>query len=536
MSLITIFGVNPFEGQKDPYITLDSSVSYNDGPQGTIENSYSLNGVLTGCSVQELMDRRDALVESFDWKKNTGIIENISIEGVVSASPTAKILPNSLSFESSTYIGALPYSLSLNIFTGFGVESDSEDLINKTHTESTSMREDGCITRTVNIGCEPNSNLEHCNAIEKANQWISGRMGITKLGEIEMQSVYELQTESLDINPISSALSYSRTESNCKDGANTADAGLTGLHFAYCIESDTNQAACPVESQEVTQTYQGEVYDTGKSIAELASEIKTRLFPTMVGVKDFNATYNEGRSNITFRASKMVDGSGNPIAIPQDLTVNNYTLSTSTDFNTKDGAVTVGSVNGRVYIENPVQKKPLDVNTEFDPTQMIAVAKGVCDGPTTLTQQNVSYDDIRGGINYSYGFSPSQTPDEDVPTLEGISGLSQWNISFGPPLTEFQLIQSLNCPDFIFDLGYAKRGSINVSTTATSGSGYDFKAVAENRGRDLVNEMTKGRDELQVAVDKLDVNGEVATYNYQATFKGASVISGPQGNIIGDLF
>ena len=536
MSLISVFGVNPFSGQKDPYITLDTSVSYNDGPQGVIENSYALNGVLTGCSVQELMDRRDALVDSFDWKKNTGIIENITIDGVVSASSAAKILPSNLSFDSSTYIGALPYTLSLNIFTGFGTENDDQDIINKTHTESTSMNEDGCISRTVNIGCEPNSNLEQCNAIQKANEWISGRLGVTKLGQIEMQSKYDLLNESLDINPISSAMSYSRTESNCKDGQNTADAGLTGLHFAYCIESDTDQGACPKEHQEVTERYQGEVYATGKTIAELASEIKTRLFPTMVGVKDFNATYNEAASNITFSASKIVDGNGNSVSIPQDLTVNNYSLTTTTNFDTKDGAVTVGSVNGRVYIENPIEKKPLDVNTEFDPTQMIEVAKGVCDGPTTLTQQTVSYDDIKGGISYNYGFSPSREPDGDVPTLEGISGLSEWSVSFQPPLTQFDIVQSLNCPDFIFDLGYTKRGSISVSTTATSGSGYNFRTVAENRGRDLVNEMTKGREELQVAVDKLDVNGEVATYDYQATFKGNSVISGPNGNTIGDLF
>jgi hypothetical protein len=79
MSLIRVNGNNPFDGQKDPYITLNTSVSYDDGPQGVIENSYNLNGVLTGCSVNDLINRRDALVNSFDWKNDTGIIENIEI-------------------------------------------------------------------------------------------------------------------------------------------------------------------------------------------------------------------------------------------------------------------------------------------------------------------------------------------------------------------------------------------------------------------------------------------------------------------------
>ena len=168
MSLVRVNGVNPFSGQKDPYITMDSSVSYDDGPQGTIENSYKLNGVLTGCSVNELSTRRDALVKSFDWKADTGIINNIQIIGVVTATQDAQIIPTSLSFESSNYIGALSYSLDLQVFTGFGDRDDDNELVNKTHTESTSINEDGCITINTTIGAEPNSNLSHCKAVETA--------------------------------------------------------------------------------------------------------------------------------------------------------------------------------------------------------------------------------------------------------------------------------------------------------------------------------------------------------------------------------
>ncbi len=534
MSLIKVRGVNPFAGQSDPYITLDTSVSYDDGPQGVITNSYSLQGVLTGCSVNELSNRRDALVNSFDWKNDTGIIENIEIVGVVKASPSAQIIPKNLSFDSSTYIGALPYSISLDIFTGFGGEQDDQDLINKTHTESTSISQDGCVTRNITIGCEPNSNLAHCDALTVANEWISGQLGVTKLGKIEVESVYEVQTESLDINPITSALSYTRTESNCKDGNNTAEAGLTGLHFAYCIESDTNQGACPAQHQEITKTYNGEVYSTGKSITELVGEIKTRLFPSMVGITNFGATYDEAASNITFNAARKTDGNGEPISVPQDLVVNKYTLTETTDYNDGGEGTTFGSVQGSVQLLNPINVSPLSVNSSFDPKSMIAVAKGVCSGPSKLTQQNVSYDDINGGVTYNYGFGLADGPDDGIPNLEGVSGLSSWSIDYKPPLTVYETVPTLNCPDFLLDLGYASRGSIGVTVISNSGNGYDFENVAVTKGQDLVNTMSRNKEDLQVAEDGVLKDGEIATYSYKATFKGKSVVT--DGNTVGSLF
>ena len=526
MSLIRVNGANPFSGQRDPYITMDSSVSYDDGPQGTIQNSYSLDGVITGCSVQELTTRRDALVKSFDWKADTGIINNIEIIGVVSADAEAQILPTSLSFESSTYIGALSYSLSLEIFTGFGDRQDESDLVNKTHTESTSINEDGCITINTTIGAEPNSNLSHCKAIETANSWISGRLGATKLGQITRQSTYEILNESLDINPLTSSISYSRSESNCSNGANTADGGLTGLHFAYCIDSNTDQGSCELADQVVTQSYQGEVYGTGYTMEQLVREIKTRLFPTTDGITSFKATYNEAESNVNFSASRQADGSGNPISVPQDVVINNYTLTTTTNYDRGGGPLSLGSVNGRVYIENPREKSPLSVNTGFDPTRMIEVARGVTDGPTALSSQNITYDNIKGGISYSYGFSEVDSPNSEVPQLDGVTGLASYTVSYKPATTQYEEVPTLNCEDFIFDLGYASRASISISVVAVSGSGYNFETVASTKGQDLFNSIAAERSNTQVETENTIVDGQTATYNFNASYKSKSATDG----------
>ena len=528
---------NPFTGQQDPYIGLNSSISYDGNPEGTVINTYSLNGCLTGCSVSELTAARDALVKSFDWKENTGIIENIDIKGVVKATPERQILVSSLSFDSSNYIGALCYSMSLDVFTGFEGE-EADNLYNKTHTVSTSIAEDGCVTINTTIGCEPNANMTECKAIEAANKWISGQLGVTKLGEITMTKQYNLLNESLDINPQSSALSYSRTESNCQNGQeNTADGGLAGTHFAYCVDSSTNQGGCESSTQEVTLSYQGEVYDTGKSSAELLSEIKTRLFEDMKGITDFTATYDESQSNVTFSATKLTNGGGDPLSVPQDLTVNNYTLSTSTNYNDGGGAVTMGSVNGRVYIENPISKSPLDVNDEFDPETMIALAKGVCNGPSKLSQQNVSYDTIKGGINYSYGFTEADGPDGGIPNLEGVAGLVSWSVDYKPALRKYEMVPNLNCSDLIVDLGYADKGSISVTATAVSGSGLNPESIVSQKKEDLINtvlrNLTTINSNRQVEEDRIKTDGDTTAYFYKAAFDGWSVTSGAMYDISG---
>ena len=81
MGLISVNGVNPFENQPDPYISMDSSIDYSNNPEGEIINSYALEGVLTGCDKQDLNRLRDGLVASFDWKAKPSITENIQIHG-----------------------------------------------------------------------------------------------------------------------------------------------------------------------------------------------------------------------------------------------------------------------------------------------------------------------------------------------------------------------------------------------------------------------------------------------------------------------
>lgn len=535
MSLVEVYGVNPFSGQSDPYISLESSVDYDQGPDGIIQNTYTLNGVLTGCSVETLSSRRDALVRSFDWKANTGIVENIEIIGVIKAAPGYHLIPSSLSFDSTNYIGALPYALNLEVFTGFDGE-DSEDLINKTHTVTTDITEEGCINRSTSIGCEPNANLSGCGALDAANKWISGRLGAeTKIGAITLESEYAIQSESLQIDPITSAISFSRSESNCLDGnANTADAGLPedgSYQFVYCVDTqhETPQGCAP-QYQVIDKTYRGEVAETGRDSDYLVGKIQSELLAGQSGLVAFNANYNADSESVKFEATFKVDGLGNAIHVPTDTIINKYSLSASTNYNSSFGTVTVGAVNGSVFVANPINISPFEVNTGYDSSKMIDVAKGVCEGPTHLNSQSITYNDVEGGITYSYGFSEGVGPDSGLPVVDGLTGLSEWTVQLRPPLRKYETVPNLNCDDLVYDLGYTGRGEITITTRTVSGSGYNYTGIARQKGQDLLNTMANNRSELQVTRDFVDVDGRSATYNYSASFNGNSIIE--SGNLI----
>ena len=243
MSLIKVHGSNPFLGQSDPYLSMDSSISYNEG-KSQIQNNYILKGVLTGCDKSSLLNAQNSLVSSFDWRNDPTIPSNIRILGVVSANSSKQLIPRSLNFDDSNYIGALGYTLTLELFTGYDADNQEDELINKTHTETTNIDEKGCVSISTNISCEPNQNLTGCGAIEAANKWISGQLGKTKLGEIARTKNLPLQNESLTINPMTSAISYSSNHGqNCNDITNAGNPH-SGFQIAFCSEENLRDSNC----------------------------------------------------------------------------------------------------------------------------------------------------------------------------------------------------------------------------------------------------------------------------------------------------
>jgi len=517
MGLISVNGVNPFESQPDPYISMESSIDYSNNPEGEIINSYTLEGVLTGCDKQDLNRLRDGLVTSFDWKAKPSITENIQIHGVISANDTHQIIPSSLDFESSNYIGALKYTLKLEIFTGINQDQDEEDnqLINKTHTETTTVDEKGCISVSTNIGCSPNQNLTGCKSIEKANEWIKKQLGQTKLGAITRQFDLPLQNESLTVNPLTSEVQYS--SSHAHDCENTANAGaqqggLKGVHVALCSETTNETPECP-NSIEVTQ-YNGEVYKSGADASALSSILQSEVLGNYESVQNLSTNYSTSQESITFSFATRTQN-GQPVFEPVDYILNDYSITE--DQNHDDGTRSV-SVNGSYSLLNPKDLDSTVINS-IPNSQIQATATSFSRG-LKLKSKNISRSPQDGTI--SYGFSFGSDPNENDDTDE--NGLNSYSVSVSLPVQQYDIIQVLNCEDYIMDKGYSSKGNISISVTAVSGSGYNYEEIAAEKMKEL--KASHGRSDMIITAesDNFSNNKRSLTKNLTATFTGDSAV------------
>lgn len=511
MGLIEVNGTNPFNGQKDPYLSLDSSIDYSENPNGQIQNTYTLEGVLTGCNKNTLNTLRDNLVRAFDWKEDPTIPESITIDGIISASASQQIIPASIDFESSNYVGALSYTIKLEVFTGLNEEAiDEESLVDKTHTVTTTINEKGCVNISTNISCVPNQNLTGCGAIDEANKWIEKQLGITKIGEVSAQSTYPLQNESLTINPITSEVSYSSTHGHNCDGVgqeNTQEVpGISGLQIAQCIETDVEHPEC--EGAISTSRYQGEVHKLGASSDELLGHFSDSILSNHQNIKNLNTQYSSSNDSITF-SFEVKEQNGEPVYEPTDEIINDYTVSTDIDH---DSGSTTVSINGTYRLINPKEKTKEDV-LDQDLDKIASTAESYAGaGGLDLKSESITKNPQEGTLGYSYSWATPQNPDDDD-GLRGQSGVISYSVSVTEPLRQYATVPVLNCPDYIIDLGYCSKGSITVSCTATAGGGGGANTIIN----DMVN--SYGGANMIVTEDTTTTSSDgTITRNYSATF------------------
>lgn len=514
MGLININGSNPFAGQSDPYLSMDSSLSYENG-RAEVKNTYQLNGVLTGCDKQSLMNAQNSLVNKFDWEKDPTIPSNITINGVVSSSQQSQLIPTSLSFENSKYIGGIQYTLSLELFTGRNVESDDERLINKTHTETTNIDEKGCASISTNISCTPNANLTGCGALEAANAWISGQLGVTKLGEITREKDMPLQNESITIDPLTSSISYSSSHAQkCNDL--TEGATPSGFQLAFCSEEQAKDANCP--SGIVTKTYNGEVYKSGALEEDLLFYLNENLIDSFAKINNFSANYDNGSDSIKFSFSVLYQD-GEEAYEPEDLIVNDYTKTTN--INHDDSSQTI-SVGGSFFILN---RSKLDKDTVINKTdqEILSEAKSIAGTNMQLQNSNITRNVQDGTLNYSTNFSNGNN--SDIPNLDGVSGLQSYSISCTPPIRQYELIRNLNCDDLILDKEFAQLGNMSINLTTVSGSGYDFQENAKDHMKFLQRSLVPNVPDIRVEDDSAELSDDGASYvlNYAIKYKSNAV-------------
>lgn len=465
MTLITVDGVNPFSGQSDPYLSLDSNITYGTNGESEVNNSYLLEGTITGCSKHSLITYQNKIVNHFDWKLDREITEKINIIGVVSASKKARLIPTSLSFESSNYIGSLGYVLQIDMFTGFGsddVDPDSINLIDKTHNQTKTIDSKGCIKISTNISCAPNPNMTGCGAIEAANKWVSDRLGIAQIGNVTSQSDLTLDSESLTIHPITSAISYS---SNSSDGCNNSinDSENSGrFETAMCSEIVDDNPDCPNSTK--TETIRGEIYDPSGTPESLMSYLKSDVIDG--NIHNLSADYSD--NSLSFSYEKI---DPNAPKEPEDYIL--YDETVSSNINHDEGSRSI-NVNGTISLLNPINKTSSDV-LNITNQRITSKANSSAEGLSLLTH-NITKNLTEGTVNYNYSYSSDDKNggDNETPRLMGVSGLSNFSVSYVPSLEIYKTIQNLNCDDFVVRTPQISRGKFNINLTAQSGEGYNF--------------------------------------------------------------
>jgi hypothetical protein len=532
VSLIEIHGSNPFlingAVQADPYISLSSSV---DSQDYVINNSYKLDGVLTGCSYGELAVARDALVRSFDWKEDESITGAILISGVTNGSVVlgkyvsdVALFPRSIDFNSSNYLGSLQYVITIDEVNGYDDGQGEDGIINKVHTETTSTTEDGCVTISTNLSCSPDANMQACWGLQSGSNWISGRLKANTLGYASRSSALPLQMESLTIDPITLSVSYSKTEgAECK-ASNLSKAGAPNAtyDFTHCTEKSTPNASCAAADQVVTVQHKGEVYHSGASYETLLNDLDTELLSSFnKSIESYNINYNQSTDTLQYNFSTVEDGDGNITYMPRDLIYNDKTINHSTDH---DNGVDGTTVNGTVKVINPVDKGPAVINAYPESTVKVE-AKAEAGQDQNEISNSFTRDEVAGTINYSYGFSSDADPNATV-GIDGFSGISSYSISVTPPRQEYDTVANLNCDDLIFEGAGVSQASVAISIKAISGSGYNFEDESKECQDFLLNTFVPSRGSEIVTTDAItkDNFDTQLTREYRSTYEGNSVI------------
>lgn len=471
MSLIKVHGSNPFLGQSDPYLSMDSSISYNEG-KSQIQNNYILKGVLTGCDKSSLLNAQNSLVSSFDWRNDPTIPSNIRILGVVSANSSKQLIPRSLNFDDSNYIGALGYTLTLELFTGYDADNQEDELINKTHTETTNIDEKGCVSISTNISCEPNQNLTGCGAIEAANKWISGQLGKTKLGEIARTKNLPLQNESLTINPMTSAISYSSNHGqNCNDITNAGNPH-SGFQIAFCSEENLRDSNCVSGLSDTS--YNGEVYKSGASEQDLVEFFNTGFINDYPNRKNLSINYNNQQDSITF-SFVCLTRSGEFVYEPVNYILDDYTITKDIDHAQQ---IETQSVDGSLSILNNISRDKDDAINLTDQS-VIGRANTHAEGEGKIDSTNITRNLEEGVLNYAVQYGDGSEGDKDRPDI-------QFSVNYTPVLFSFNVEGDEECQK-IFKSRCPQRGAASISVTVESGTGWNYLSVAQNEVNRLKN-------------------------------------------------
>ena len=453
MGLIKYDGVNPFSGQADPLLSMSSSYDDSDGSWSRTD-TYSMDGQFTGCTFSSLIERQESLVEAWssDFKKFE--IDQFGIE-----TSGQRITVESISFGDSDYLGAVPYSVSVNA-TDFSQEPvrDIQDSL------SFAENEDGIVSVSHNVSCV-GVDTGNCDGLQLAINWVNGRLDISerKPGLIGGVNMEKAQLESISENIDRMGYSYGLSRTFSIDPKELDEPTLR-YTTQTCIEEDGTI------KKSIRGSVKGGDQYTEKQVDEKFNNL-SQAYP--YAFSSYSTDYAPEENELGFSFSWEEGGE----VIEENVVMNNFSTSESWSH----GGNASMNIDGCYEIEKKCGPSVWE-KVEKEAGTQESIIKGAMGelGVDEASSWSITYDEKAAKICYNLSHNPNK------PKQEG--GITDWNVNCVVPLQQFKVVPVLNndaCCDVVASLGYANRATFSITVNATTGSDPTAEQFADNKFKEF---------------------------------------------------
>ncbi len=293
-------GIDAFAPQPTPLVALGEQVIYADEIWGQAE-TMTLQGQLTGCSFNAIVDSQNTLLSRFNQSFQT--LQIWQTEGGISGKVFQKELVevNSVQFDQSRWFGVLPYSINLTCYPS-GLFSGTFGILNPQDNWTFAEQENASLDVTHSISCQPfNTSSGPSNALNNARNWAFGRTGInTWVYPIMISGVsannFCLLTQTETIDRFNGT--YSLTENYTNDLART---GYGVIRYSTDIASGDNH---------ISVNLQGVAQGCSRNITGIRAAFNN-LDKVAIALKQYQSAFN--RTDL------------NPIPVAQSFNENPFT-------------------------------------------------------------------------------------------------------------------------------------------------------------------------------------------------------------------
>jgi hypothetical protein len=508
--LITYNGIDVFVNQQEPLIAKTTSFPSDGDNRILVEDTITLVGELTGCSLAELVVARNQVINVFSESFKTLYID------VIGSFKDVKI--ESVNFDESPYLASLPYTITLLHYPdggyefGFGITSPKNTY---TYTENI----DGTLSISQEISAQGinTTNSYPGNGLQNATTFVKAQLpkAIPRPATIDTTKsnfgmyLVEFSEEIDKINKIVTINRTFETDMSAVKGA---------IILRYTSEITEE------EGEESVTSYNGTV-DAGRENNLVGARKKYKEFRD--GLKDLgpfineNVTEDPNINNISFSFSQ-VEGP----EMMDDFTISLEENSDSSLFSVSiNGNI---STRGRCMSDENFARIEAEYNDSsqghrFDVCQDLYEDFYTEDhgseksNPGVTLNSNVIAKSI--GIN-EYDQSASYSASyNDRQALFGTHSFD-FTVSLTPSLFPVKAVPSAYTNGWIFeDLGYRSRATFSISMNARSFEDPLERSEFVNLAQTQFGEFAGGASDIYVTMDQYTVsNQKVTSATYAQTF------------------